>query len=78
MVAFAAAPESVSVSTDGGPAILAVPGGPYAVAADSDGGPQSVAIATNPGARPALTVTTGGGPLRIEPDPDSPGNPGSG
>ena len=72
MVTFAAAPESVSVSTDGGPAILAVPGGPYAVAADSDGGPQSVVIATNPDARAALTVTTGGGPLRIEPDPGTP------
>jgi hypothetical protein len=72
MVTFAAAPESVSVSTDGGPAILAVPGGPYAVAADSDGGPQSVAIATNPDARAALSVTTGGGPLRIEPDPGTP------
>jgi hypothetical protein len=67
MVTFAAAPESVSVSTDGGPVILAVPGGPYAVAADSDGGPQSVAIATDPGARPTLVVSSGGGPLRIEP-----------
>ena len=67
MVAFAAAPDSVSVSTDGGPVVLAVPGGPYAVAADSDGGPQSVAIATNPDARPTLAVTSGGGPLRIEP-----------
>lgn len=67
MVTFAAAPDSVSVSTDGGPAILAVPGGPYAVAADSDGGPQSVGIATDPAARPTLAVTSGGGPLRIEP-----------
>ena len=57
----------MSVSTDGGAVILAVPGGPYAVAADSDGGPQSVAIATDPAARPALAVTSGGGPLRIEP-----------
>jgi hypothetical protein len=67
MVAFVAAPDSVSVSTDGGAAVLAVPGGPYAVAADSDGGLQSVAIATNPNARPTLAVTSGGGPLRIEP-----------
>jgi hypothetical protein len=74
MVTFAKAPASVSVSTDGGPAILAVPGGPYAVAADSDGGPQSVAIAANPDARAALTVTTGGGPLRIEPDPGTRGS----
>jgi hypothetical protein len=67
MVTFATAPDSVSVSTGGGPVVLAVPGGPYAVAADSDGGPQSVAIATNPNARPTLAVTSGGGPLRIEP-----------
>ena len=60
----------MSVSTDGGAAILAVPGGPYAVAADSDGGPQSVAIATDPDARAALAVTSGGGPLRIEPTAD--------
>lgn len=67
VVTFAAAPDSVSVSTDGGPVMLAVPGGPYAVAADSDGGPQSVGIATDPAARPTLAVTSGGGPLRIEP-----------
>jgi len=67
MVTFVAAPDSVSVSTGGGAAVLAVPGGPYAVAADSDGGLQSVAIATNPNARPTLAVTSGGGPLRIEP-----------
>jgi hypothetical protein len=69
MVTFAKAPESVSVSTDGGAAILAVPGGPYAVAADSNGGPQSVTIATDPDARATLAVTSGGGPLRIEPVP---------
>jgi len=67
MVTFAAAPRSVSVSTDGGAAVVAVPGGPYAVAADSDGGPQSVAIATDPAAHVSITVTSGGGPLRIEP-----------
>jgi len=68
-VAFDAAPESVSVTTDGGPAVLAVPGGPYAVTADSGGGPESLDIATDPAARPTLTVSTGGGPLRVEPAP---------
>jgi hypothetical protein len=68
-VAFAAAPKSVSVSTDGGPVVLAVPGGPYAVTADSGGGPESLGIATDPAARPTLTVTSGGGPLRIVPAP---------
>jgi hypothetical protein len=72
MVTFAKAPESVSVSTDGGAAILAVPGGPYAVVADSSGGPLSVTIATDPAARPTLAVTSGGGPLQIEPDPGTP------
>ena len=69
MVTFATAPEKVSVSTDGGPAVLAVPGGPYAVTADSGGGPESLAIATDPAARPTLTVSSGGGPLRIVPAP---------
>ena len=69
MVVFDAAPKSVSVRTDGGPAVLAVPGGPYAVTADSGGGPELLGIATNPAARPALTVSSGGGPLRIEPAP---------
>ncbi len=67
MVSFATAPENVSVSTDGGPATLAVPGGPYAVNADSDGGPQSIEIATDPTALPSIRITSGGGPLRIEP-----------
>jgi hypothetical protein len=67
MVSFVTAPENVSVSTDGGPAMVAVPGGPYKLTADSGGGPQSVGIATDPAARPSITVTSGGGPLRIEP-----------
>jgi hypothetical protein len=68
-VAFDAAPKSVNLSTDGGPAVLAVPGGPYAVTADSGGGPESLGIATDPAARPTLTVSSGGGPLRIVPAP---------
>ncbi len=66
-IVFAAAPDTVSVSTDGGPATLLVPGGPYALTADSDGGPQMVGIATDPSAGRLLTVTSGGGPLRIVP-----------
>ena len=68
-VTFVKAPQSVSVSTDGGAVVLAVPGGPYAVVADSSGGPQSVTIATDPAARRTLAVTSGGGPLQIEPAP---------
>jgi hypothetical protein len=68
-VAFSAAPKSVKLSTDGGTAVLAVPGGPYAVTADSGGGQESLAIATDPAARPTLTVSSGGGALRIEPAP---------
>jgi hypothetical protein len=67
MVSFATAPEKVSVSTEGGPAILAVPGGPYNLTADSGGGPQSVRIATDPTALPSITISSGGGPLRVEP-----------
>lgn len=66
-ITFAAAPDDVRVSTDGGPATLAVPGGPYAVTANSDGGPQLVGIATDPAAGRSITVTSGGGPLLIEP-----------
>jgi len=68
-VVFSAAPKSVKLSTDGGMAVLAVPGGPYAVTADSGGGPESLGIATDPAARPTLTVSSGGGALRIEPAP---------
>ena len=68
-VVFSAAPKAVKLSTGGGTAVLAVPGGPYAVTADSSGGPESLAIATDPAARPTLTVSSGGGPLRIEPAP---------
>jgi hypothetical protein len=68
-VAFSAAPKSVKLSTDGGTAVLAVPGGPYAVIADSGGGPELLGIATDPAARPRLAVSSGGGPLRIEPAP---------
>ena len=66
-IVFATAPDNVRVSTDGGPATLTVPGGPYAVTANSDGGPQLVGIATDPAAGRSITVTSGGGPLLIEP-----------
>jgi hypothetical protein len=67
-VAFSVAPDTVVVSTDGGPVTLFVPGGPYALTANDDGGlPPSVSIATDAGARRSITVSTGGGPLRIEP-----------
>jgi hypothetical protein len=66
-VGFSAPPDTVTVSTDGGPAMLIVPGGPYALTAESDGSPESVGIATAPASRRSITVSTGGGPLRIEP-----------
>jgi hypothetical protein len=66
-IAFSTAPDTVTVSTDGGSARLTVPGGPYALAADSAGGPEVVRIATDPAARRSITVTSGGGPLLIEP-----------
>lgn len=66
-IGFTAAPQTVIVSTDGGPAELAVPGGPYALTADSGGGPELVGIATDPAARRSMTVTSGGGPLQVEP-----------
>jgi hypothetical protein len=55
------------VSTDGGPAALTLPAGPYALTARSYGGPEAVGIATDPAAGRSITITTGGGALRIEP-----------
>lgn len=66
-VVFSAEPDSVLVSTDGGPVTMTLPGGPYALTAGSDGGPESVGIATDPAAHRSIAVTSGGGPLRIEP-----------
>jgi hypothetical protein len=65
--AFSAAPMAVTMNTDGGPAILHVPGGPYALSADSAGGPELIGIATDPSARATLTVSSGGGPIQLEP-----------
>ena len=55
----------MTLDTDGGPAMLTVPGGPYAVTAESDGGPQVVGLATDASARRSITVTSGGGSLQI-------------
>jgi hypothetical protein len=66
-IAFSAAPQQVTLSTNGGLAALTVPGGPYALTADSAGGPQSVGIATDPSARRSILVSSGGGPVQIEP-----------
>ncbi len=66
-IGFTAPPRAVTVSTDGGLALLIVPSGPYAVTADSGGGPEAIGIATDPAARRSLAVTSGGGPLQIEP-----------
>jgi hypothetical protein len=70
-IGFAKAPDGLFVSTDGGPAALTLPAGPYALTARSYGGPEAVGIATNPAAGRSVTVTTGGGPLQIEPAKDS-------
>jgi hypothetical protein len=66
-VRIGGAPGAVAIATDGGPAILNLPGGAYALTTASDGGSQQVAIAANPGAHRSISVSTGGGPLRIEP-----------
>jgi len=63
---FATAPDSVQVDTGGGAADLTVPGGPYALTADDGGGgPEMISIATDPAATRSITVSTNGGPLRI-------------
>jgi hypothetical protein len=57
----------VTISTDGGPATLRLPGGPYALTADSEGGPELIGIATDPAARASVKVTSGGGPILLAP-----------
>jgi hypothetical protein len=71
-VTFSAPPHAVRLYTDGGPAMLRVPGGPYALTANSDGGPELIGIATDPAAHPSITISSGGGPLQIEPAPPAP------
>lgn len=66
-IEFTVPPRAVTVRTDGGPALLVVPGGPYALSTDSGGGQQFVGIAANPAAHRSITVTSGGGPLEIQP-----------
>jgi hypothetical protein len=67
-VVFATAPKLVTLSTDGGPAALGVPGGPYALNADSDSGPESVrGVTADPSAARSITVTSGGGSLTVGP-----------
>jgi hypothetical protein len=65
VLAFSAAPDAVTVSTDSGAARLTLPGGPYALTADSGGEPESEQIATDPAAHRSLTVITNGGPLEL-------------
>jgi hypothetical protein len=64
---FTTTPSTADVTTNGGAALLQVPGGPYALTADSDGGPENIGIATDPAAHRALTVISGGGQLIVEP-----------
>lgn len=67
---FSAPPKSVTVSTEGGNAFLTVPGGPYAMNADNGGpggGPEFIGVPTDPAAPRSITVTTGGGSVRISP-----------
>jgi hypothetical protein len=66
-ISFVTAPDAVLVNTDSGAATLALPDGAYALTADSGGGPQQVEIATDPAASASISVSTGGGPLLIEP-----------
>jgi hypothetical protein len=66
-IGFTTAPDAVFVSTGGGPAALTVPGGPYTLTASTYGGSKAVRIATSPAAGRSITVTTGGGSLRLEP-----------
>jgi hypothetical protein len=74
---FATAPASVDIPTNGGSAIVLIPGGPYALTADSVGAPEAVGIPTSPAAKSTLTVTTAGGALVIEPPGGDPSTAGT-
>jgi hypothetical protein len=76
-IGFTKAPDGLFVGTDGGPAALTLPGGPYALTARSYGAPEAIGIATDPAAGRSITVTTGGGPLRIEPPKARAPSPGA-
>jgi hypothetical protein len=66
-IGFTSAPQSVVVSTGGGSAVLAVPGGPYAVTDDAAGAPAQVSVPTSATASRAISLSTDGGTLRITP-----------
>jgi hypothetical protein len=72
-IAFAAAPDSVSVTAEGGGITITVPGGPYALTAATNGGTEQFGIATDPAARRSIKADTGGGPLLIRPAPSRAG-----
>jgi hypothetical protein len=60
---------TATVSTGGGPVTVS---GIAGANLDSGGGPELLGIATDPAARSTLMVSSGGGPLRIEPAPRLP------
>jgi hypothetical protein len=66
LVAFAAAPGNVHMDTGGGTAALLVPRGPYALNADTGGGEEALDAAIDPAAPRSITISTEGGPLRIQ------------
>jgi len=63
---FTSPPQTVRVTTGGGQATLALPGGPYAVSTDG-GAADSVSVPTSPGATSSVNVSTEGGNAQIGP-----------
>lgn len=66
---FSAAPDQVMVSTDGGAAVLALPGGPYALSASDDQGGTAIHVPVSVISRRLITVNSGGGTILIAPLP---------
>lgn len=64
---FTSPASAVTVTTDGGNATLRVPGGPYAVTASTDNGPETLRIPVSSAAQRTITLSTGGGALRLLP-----------
>jgi hypothetical protein len=64
-LAYAVAPDSLQIISDGGNVTLMVPPGQYKVYANADGGAFSNGVGDDPSAAKSITVDSGGGNITI-------------
>jgi hypothetical protein len=65
LIAFAAAPDTVTIRSDGGMTRLTLPGGPYALNADSGGAMEQIGVPVSATAKHSITISTSGAPLVV-------------